>query len=46
MLPSLLREQFFFAAVGLAIEELFGLVDYVMNPENNRVKITKKNTEL
>ena len=46
MLPSLLREQFFFAAVGLAIEELFGLVDYVMDPENNRVKITKKNTGL
>ena len=36
----------FFAAVGLAIEGLFGLVDYVMDPENNRVKITKKNTGL
>lgn len=29
------------AIVGLAIKGLVGLVDYVMDPENNRVKITK-----
>ena len=30
-----------FAIVGLAIKGLVGLVNYVMDPENNRVKITK-----
>ena len=31
----------FWAAVSLVIEGLLGLMDYVMDPENNRVKITR-----